>query len=196
MKPMPGTIASQFGRLARSADNASPLLRLAGIGAVLVALTLVTPFAFETAGDNAFIALTILAGLLTIIATHLAERAPPERTLWLVFGVGIFLRAYVLLFDPLLSSDIYRYVWGGRVQAAGINPYRYFPAHEALAFLRDGRIFPHINRADFAVTIYPPVAQFFFLIVTWIGESVTIMRLALLGCESVTVALIMLLLRV
>ena len=58
---------------------------------------------------------------------------------------------------------------------------------EALTFLRDGTIFPHINRADFAVTIYPPVAQFFFLIVTWIGESVTMMRLALLGCESVTV---------
>ena len=192
---MPGAGANQFGRLARSANSVPPLHRLAGIGAVLVALTLLTPFAFEAGGDNAFIALTILAGLLTIVATHLAERAPPERALWLVFGIGIFLRAYVLLYDPLLSSDIYRYVWDGKVQAAGINPYRYFPAHEALTFLRDGTIFPHINRADFAVTIYPPVAQFFFLIVTWIGDSVTIMRLALLGCESVTVALIMLLLR-
>ena len=39
------------------------------------------------------------------------------------------------------------------------------------------------------------MAQFFFLTVTRIGESVTTMRLALLGCESVTVTLIMLLLR-
>jgi alpha-1,6-mannosyltransferase len=101
----------------------------------------------------------------------------------------------VLLFDPLLSSDIYRYVWDGRVQAAGINPYRYIPADETLAFLRDGTIFPHINRADTALTIYPPVAQFFFLIVTRIDESVTMMRLALLGCESVTVTVIVLLLR-
>jgi alpha-1,6-mannosyltransferase len=45
------------------------------------------------------------------------------------------------------------------------------------------------------VTIYPPVAQFFFLIVTRISESVTVMRLALLGCESVTVILIIFLLR-
>ena len=118
-----------------------------------------------------------------------------KRALWLIFGVAIVLRAYVLLFDPLLSSDIYRYVWDGRVQAAGINPYRYFPADEALAFLRDGTIFPHINRADTAVTIYPPVAQFFFLIVTRIGENVTVMRLALLGCEAVTVTMITLLLR-
>jgi alpha-1,6-mannosyltransferase len=192
---MPEAAANQFGRLARSANNVPPLHLLAGIGVVIVGLTLVTPFAFETLGDNAFMALTIPAGLLTIGATYLAERASPERALWLIFGLAVALRAYVLLFDPLLSSDIYRYVWDGRVQAAGINPYCYFPAHEALAFLRDGTIFPHINRADFAVTIYPPVAQFFFLIVTRIGESVTMMRLALLGCESVTVTLIMLLLR-
>jgi alpha-1,6-mannosyltransferase len=105
------------------------------------------------------------------------------------------LRVYVLLFDPLLSSDIYRYVWDGKVQAAGINPYRYMPADDALGFLREGMVFPHINRADAAVTIYPPVAQFFFLIVTRFGESVTLMRLALLGCEAVTVTLIVLLLR-
>jgi alpha-1,6-mannosyltransferase len=192
---MSGAIASQFGRLVRSANNVPPLHLLAGIGVVLAGLTLVTPFAFEAGGDNAFIALTIPAGLLTIVATCLAERAPADRALWLVFGLGIALRAYVLLFDPLLSSDIYRYVWDGRVQAAGINPYRYVPADPALAFLRDGTIFPHINRADFAVTIYPPVAQFFFLIVTRFGESVTAMRLALIGCEAVIVTMIVLLLR-
>jgi len=195
MKPIAGTIASQFGGLARSVTTMPPLHRLAGIGVILLGLTLVTPFAFEAAGDNAFIALTILAGLLTIFATSMAEQAPPDRALWLIFGLAIVLRAYVLAFDPLLSNDIYRYVWDGRVQAAGINPYRYFPAHEALASLRDGAILPHINRADSAVTIYPPVAQFFFLVVTRIGESVTTMRLALLGCEAVTVTMIMLLLR-
>jgi len=190
---MPGAV-SKLGRLARAASDIPPFYLLAGIGVVLAGLTAVTPFAFDALGDNAFIALTIAAGVLTIVAAHLAERSPP-RAIWLIFGLGILLRGYVLLFDPLLSSDIYRYVWDGRVQAAGINPYRYFPAHEALAFLRDGSIFPHINRADFAVTIYPPVAQFFFLAVTRIGESVTTMRVALLGCESVTVTLILLLLR-
>jgi alpha-1,6-mannosyltransferase len=188
-------VATQFCRLARSANNVPPLHLLGGIGIVIVGLTLATPFAFEALGDNAFMALTIPAGLLTIAATHLAERAPAQRALWLVVGLAVILRAYVLLFDPLLSSDIYRYVWDGKVQAAGINPYRYFPADEALAFLRDGTVFPHINRADTAVTIYPPVAQFFFLIVTRVGESVTVMRLALLSCEAVAVTVIALLLR-
>jgi alpha-1,6-mannosyltransferase len=192
---MPEAIARQFGQLARAANSVRPLHPLAGVGAVLAGLTLVTPFAFETYGDNAFIALTIIAGLLTIVATRLTARVPPDRALWLIFGLAIALRIYVLLFDPLLSSDIYRYVWDGRVQASGTNPYRYFPADEALAFLRDGAIFHHINRADTAATIYPPVAQLFFLIVTRFGEGVTVMRLALLGCEVVTVTVIVLLLR-
>jgi alpha-1,6-mannosyltransferase len=186
---MPGSIASKLDQLMRSTS------KLAGVGAVLAGLTLVTPSAFEAYGDNAFIVLTVAAGLLTIVATRLAERVPPDRALWLIFGLGLALRIFALLFDPLLSSDIYRYVWDGKVQAAGINPYRYVPADAALAFLRDRAIFPHINRADTAVTIYPPVAQFFFFIVTRIGESVTVMRLALLACEGVTVAMIILLLR-
>lgn len=192
---MPGSMTNQAGRPMRYAIDVLPFYLLTSVGAVLVGLTLVTPFAFRTYGDNAYIALTVAAGLLTIAATHLAERVRAERALWVIFGIAIVLRAYVLLFDPLLSSDIYRYIWDGRVQAAGINPYRYVPADQALAFLRDEAIFPHINRVDSAVTIYPPVAQFFFLIVTRFGESMTMMRFAMVGCEALTVALIMLLLR-
>jgi hypothetical protein len=185
----------QLGWLARTLDDVSPLLLLTATGGVIVGFTLATPFAFEAFGDNAFMALTIPAGLLTIAATAQAERAPTTRALWLILGVAIALRAYVLLFDPMLSSDIYRYIWDGKVQAAGINPYRYVPSDPGLTFLRDGAIFPHINRVATAVTIYPPVGQFFFLIVTRIGENVTVMRLALVGCEAVTVAIIALFLR-
>src|SRR5258708_33317959 len=85
LEPMPWAGANQFGRLARSANKVAPLHLLAGIGIVIVGLTLVTPIAFETLGDNAFMALTIPAGLLTIGATYLAERAPPARALWLIF---------------------------------------------------------------------------------------------------------------
>ena len=185
----------QFAQSGLSARNEPPLYPLAGIGAIVAGLTLATPFAFQASGDNAFIALTIPACVLAFAATQLAERTPTNRALWLIFGIGIALRIYVLLFDPLLSSDIFRYVWDGRVQAAGINPYRYFPAHDAVAHLRDATIFPEINRPDYAVTIYPPVAEFFFLIVTRIGENVNVMRLALLACEAVSVTVIVLFLR-
>jgi alpha-1,6-mannosyltransferase len=185
----------QFAQPGLSARNEQPLYPLAGIGAILAGLTLATPFAFQASGDNAFIALTVPACVLAFTATQVAERTPTNLALWLIFGIGIALRIYVLLFDPLLSSDIFRYVWDGRVQAAGINPYRYFPAHDAVAYLRDATIFPRINRPDYAVTIYPPFAEFFFLIVTRIGENVNVMRLALLACEAVSVTLIVLFLR-
>ena len=184
-----------MGQLAPSVRKEPPLYLLTGIGAIFAGLTLVTPFAFQAGGDNAFIALAIPASLLTLMATRVAERTPTNRALFLIFGIGIMLRIYVLLFDPLLSTDVFRYIWDGRVQAAGINPYRYFPGHDALAHLRDATIFPRINRADYAVTIYPPVAEFFFLMVTRIGENVNVMRLALLGCEAVIVTLVVLFLR-
>jgi hypothetical protein len=184
--------------LAQSApftEKQRPLYPLAVIGAAFAGLTLAAPFAFQAGGDNAFIALAVPAGLLALAAAHVAERTPANRALWLILGIGVLLRVYVLLFEPLLSTDIFRYIWDGKVQATGINPYRYFPAHDALTHLRDATIFPRINRADYAVTIYPPVAELFFLLVTRIGESVTVMRLALLGCEAASVSLIVLFLR-
>ena len=195
MNPLLESISLRTWGSQSPVEDTSALFRLAGIGALLAGVTLATPFAFHSGGDNAFIALTIPAGLLPIAATYVAERAPSGRAFWLIFGLAIALRGYVLLFDPLLSSDIYRYIWDGKVQAAGINPYRYFPAHHALAALRDLTVFPRINRADYAVTIYPPVAEFFYLLVTRLGANTTAMRLALLACEAVSVAVMLLLLK-
>ena len=48
----------------------------------------------------------------------------------------------LLFVEPYLSTDIYRYVWDGRVQAAGINPYRYVPSAPELAHLRDAADLP------------------------------------------------------
>jgi len=192
---MLNSVVAQFTRAEFSTGKRPPLYSLAGLGAISAGLTLVTPFAFRAGGDNAFIAPAVAASLLALAATHVAERIPTARALGLILGLGIALRAYVLFFDPLLSSDIYRYVWDGKVQAAGINPYRYFPTEDVLAHLRDAAIFPQINRPDYAVTVYPPVAEFFFLIVTRIGENVTTMRLGLLACEATSVTLIILFLR-
>jgi alpha-1,6-mannosyltransferase len=175
--------------------DAAALYRLWALGAVAVVLTAAAPFAFRAVGDNAYIALALLTGLVALAATTVAERAPERTALWTIAAVAILLRAYLLFTEPLLSTDIYRYVWDGIVQGAGINPYRYFPADEALSFLRGNPVYPNINRADYAVTIYPPVAQMFFFLATRLGASVTMMKLALIVCEAVTVLMIVLLLR-
>ncbi|HEY1795620.1 MAG TPA: glycosyltransferase family 87 protein [Stellaceae bacterium] len=85
-----------------------------------------------------------------------------------------------------MSSDVYRYVWDGRVEAAGINPYRYIPADPHLEALRDSAIYPNINRRNYAPTIYPPVAEAIFLSVTRASESETTIKAAMVGFEIVT----------
>ena len=67
-----------MGQLAPSVGKEPPLYLLAGIGAIFAGLTLVTPFAFQAGGDNAFIALAIPASLLTLAATRVAERTPTK----------------------------------------------------------------------------------------------------------------------
>jgi hypothetical protein len=172
------------------------LWRLAALGLAILVLTALGAPAMARFGDNAFIALALASGLLTLAATRLAERIPDQRrALVVILMVGLALRLVLLPLEPILSDDIYRYVWDGRVVASGTNPYRYVPADPALARLRDPDIFPRINRADYAVTIYPPAAQFFFLLVTRLGESVLVMKLALVACEILTAATVVSLLR-
>jgi hypothetical protein len=117
--------------------------------------------------------------------------ASDQRGALLVILIAAAAMRLVLVFgEPYLSTDIYRYVWDGRVQAAGINPYRHVPAAPELAPLRDASIFPNINRADYAVTIYPPAAQAAFFAITRFGESVVAMKLGLLAFEAVTIAVL------
>jgi len=177
----------------RGGDAAFYVLAL--LGALVIALTWAASFALRRYGDSAYIACALAAGLAAMAATIAAERTRPVKAIWLIVGVALLLRGALLLMDPLLSSDIYRYVWDGKVQAAGINPYRYIPADEALASLRDGAVYPNINRADYAKTVYPPAAQMFFYAATRLGENVTAMKAALLGCEAATAAIIVLLLQ-
>lgn len=163
---------------------------LVALGALTTVLTISTPFAFQAWGDNGYMVVTIPTGMLAMIAARFAERTEMRQTLVLIFGVAVVLRIALLFTEPLLSTDIYRYVWDGRVQAAGINPYRFVPADPALSALRDQAIYPHIDKADYAVTIYPPITQIFFFLVTRVSGSVTMMKLALIGCEAVTVFVI------
>lgn len=107
-------------------------------------------------------------------------------TLLVILGTAILARAVLLPFPPI-STDIYRYIWDGRVQADGINPYRFLPADPRLQHLRDGTIYRGINRADTAPTIYPPAAQMIFLAATRIAETVTIMKAALVAFEGLVV---------
>ena len=177
----------------RRMKNRPLLCLLVGFGGALLALTvcgLLLDIPASTGGPR-ITRMNELAGLLVVSAAVyfgavrlILRNAWPRGTVWIVLGVAVALRMLLLTVPPTLSSDIYRYVWDGRVQANGINPYRYIPADPALASLRDAVIYPQINRADYARTIYPPFAQMAFAAVGRIWDSVMGMRLAMLGFEA------------
>jgi hypothetical protein len=139
-----------------------------------------------------FVGLLGVAALVYFDTIRGILRQPlPPQAIWLVLGVAIVMRVALITSPMLLSSDIYRYVWDGRVQAQGINPYRYIPADPALAALRDRAIYPNINRRSYARTIYPPAAQVVFALVGRISQTVIAMKLAMLAFETVAVLCLM-----
>lgn len=162
--------------------------RLTAVGLVLVLCTAAGPFLHMKLGGLAHWAVVAVTAAGAAWAALSNDRCEQRRTLWVILGVGVALRLALLFTEPYLSDDIYRYVWDGRVQANGINPYRYIPAAPELTHLRDLAIYPLINRADYAPTIYPPAAQMFFLAVTRAGESVFVMKLGLVAMEGLAIA--------
>jgi len=172
-----------------------PILWLGALAAVLAGLNAAGPRLHLTCGGWALLAIFAAGGAGILIALRLAGRAGMRRALAVILAGAALMRLGLLFAEPYLSTDIYRYVWDGRVQAAGINPYRYVPAAPELAHLRDAAIFPNINRADTAPTIYPPAAQAVFLAVTRFGESVVAMKLGLIAFEAAMVVVLLALLQ-
>lgn len=164
----------------------SPVRRLTALGlagTVLIGLGMPLLRGF---GDDAFLALACAGGVVAALAARTTD-ITGHRALAIIIGTGLAMRLLALSAPPILSTDIFRYVWDGMVQGAGINPYRYVPADPALAFLRDAQVYPFINRADYAVTIYPPIAQAFFFLVTRVSASPLAIKVALVACEGATI---------
>jgi hypothetical protein len=165
---------------------------LTASGAMLLLLTGVGLWRQHVYDTDGFIVLALVQGAFYLGAVALTWRGGlSRRALIAALAVAALMRLAVLLAQPYLSDDINRYVWDGRVEAAGINPYRWVPADPHLAALRDETIFPKINRADYAPTIYPPVAEYIFYLGTRLSESLTAMKATLLAFELAGVVLLL-----
>jgi len=151
-----------------------------------------------------YVAWAAAAGVLYAAAAVLTARTSSRmgrRALPAVLLLGAAMRVATFLPPPLLSTDVYRYVWDGRVQAAGVNPYRYVPAAPELRALRDEGVgaqvlYPNINRADTAPTIYPPAAQALFAVVAQVWPTLWGVKAAMLAFDVLAVGAALLLLRI
>ena len=148
----------------------------------------------------------------------LVRHIPGRWAVALILAGGIAVQLAALSAPPRSSDDLYRYIWDGRVQAAGIDPYQYVPAARQLVPLRDPLLWPGAPHAIWCVkpgtreagaqlvsgcarinrptvhTIYPPVAEAYFLGVHYLsppgGRTIPIQA----GAAFCAVALTLLLL--
>lgn len=169
------------------------LIWLSGCAFLLVAVAAGGAWALATDRHPLVMQLELAAALpfaaicwIAIRYEDVLDAAAARRAVFVILGAAAAMRLMMLPWPPL-STDIYRYVWDGRVTAQGINPFRYLPADPALRSLRDAAIYPNINRATYAPTIYPPAAQIIFRIVAALRGGVTTMKATMVGFECVTV---------
>jgi alpha-1,6-mannosyltransferase len=79
------------------------------------------------------------------------------------------------------DDDIHRYVWDGRLQRLGYNPYLVVPSDPAAQGLHTAET-RNLNNPDLP-SPYPPGAQLFFRAVTAIHESTFALKVAFVVCE-------------
>jgi hypothetical protein len=128
------------------------------------------------------------AWMVFAIAAWLLRGIPLRWSVALILIGGIVIQLVAISAPPQQSDDLYRYMWDGRVQAAGIDPYSYVPSAPQVAHLRDPFLWnahawncvqagtpdpgqpgadlvpgcTRINRPT-VPTIYPPAAEAYFL---------------------------------
>ena len=171
----------------------TPSHRLYGLGVILlVALTIC---AFSITGRPSFILLLVVAGVAYLLAVRELLAMPKLPRSVVVVGL-VFAVLWHLLFllKPIgVDDDVHRYIWDGRVQRLGHNPYIVVPSDPALAGLHTAET-RTLNNPD-VPSPYPPGAQLFFRAVTTIHESTFALKVAFVVCDLAIVFVLLDILR-
>lgn len=138
---------------------------------------------FGDRGGPHFMAFLAAAGIIYLLAVGelFATQQFPRR----VVIVGLILASLwhieFLRVPTGPEEDIRRYVWDGRLQTLGYNPYLVIPSDPAAQHLHTAET-RGLNNPDLP-SPYPAGAQLFFRVVTAIHESTFALRLAFVVCE-------------
>ncbi len=169
----------------------SAKVRAGVVAAALVVICVLEFLVVRPSADPArlrSLPLVAAAWVLFAGAAWLLRGIPVRWSVALILIGGIVIQIVAMSVPPQSSDDMYRYMWDGRVQAAGIDPYAYVPSAPQLAHMRDPFLWhagamhcvapgtpepghpgltltpgcTRINRPT-VPTIYPPVAEAYFL---------------------------------
>src|SRR5579864_4831609 len=186
-----GTNTNRHGR----AVKVTPEWRVYTFGAILlVALTLCSR-SFSRMGAPSFIIPLAVAGIAYLLAIREFFSTPglPRRVVFVGLVLAALWHLLFLLTPPGIDDDIHRYVWDGRVQRLGYNPYIVVPSDPALSGLHTPET-RTLNNPD-VPSPYPAGAQLFFRAVTAIHESVFALKAAFVVCDFAIVLVLLDILR-
>jgi alpha-1,6-mannosyltransferase len=160
----------------------TPSQRLYPLGAILLAALAICSRNFSRLGAPSFLIPLAVAGLAYLLAIREFLSTPKFPRHVVVFGLVLAALWHVLFLSkpPGPDDDIHRYVWDGRVQRLGYNPYILLPGDPSVAGLHTSET-RALNHPDLP-SPYPPGAQLFFRAVTAIHESVFALKVAFVIC--------------
>lgn len=160
-----------------------PSHRLYGLGAILFVAMTISSRNFSHVGEPSFIIPLVVAGVAYLLAIRELFSTGPFPKRVIVFGLALAALWHFefLRMPPGLDDDIHRYLWDGRVQRLGYNPYLLVPSDPALAGLHTSET-RTLNNPE-VPSPYPPGAQLFFRAVTAIHESIFALKVAFVICD-------------
>src|SRR5437879_6452341 len=183
--------ASVFGR----AVKLSPSHRLYGLGAIMLVTLTICSRTFSSLGAPSFLVPLAVAGVAYLLAVRefLSTQKLPKRVVVIGLVLAAVWHVLFLRMPPGPDDDVHRYIWDGRVQRLGYNPYIVVPSDPALGGLHTPET-RTLNNPD-VPSPYPAGAQLFFRAVTAIHESVFALKVAFVVCDLAIVLVLLDILR-
>ena len=160
----------------------TPSHRLYGFGAILLVSLTICSRKLGSVGEPSFIIPLVLAGVAYLFAIRelFSTSLFPRRLIFIGLLLAVLWQIPFLVMAPGSDDDIHRYLWDGRVQRFGYNPYVVVPGDPAFAGLHTPET-RTLNNPD-VPSPYPAGAQLFFRGVTAIHESIFALKLAFVFC--------------
>ena len=179
----------------------TPAWRVYGLGVALCLALTICSRNFADRGGPYFMASLALAGIIYLLAIREFFRGRGTRATSgfsrRVVVVGLVMAAVwhieFLRLPPGPDDDVHRYVWDGRLQRLGYNPYLVIPSDPALQRLHTSET-RNLNHPDLP-SPYPAGAQLFFRAVTAIQESTFALKVAFVICDLAIVFVLLEMLR-
>jgi hypothetical protein len=161
---------------------------------MLVALTICSR-KFGSMGGPSFLILLGIAGIAYLFAMRELFTTPrfPRRVIFIGLALAALWHLAFLVAPPGSDDDIHRYLWDGRVQRLGYNPYVVVPSDPAAAGLHTPET-RTLNNPNLP-SPYPAGAELFFRGVTAIHESIFTLKVAFVICDFAIVFVLLNILR-